>query len=351
MTMLARAIADRDISALPSRRDDAWKYSDLRAAVRTIPEPSPRSGGILTPGPFADVEAEHEVVFVNGYCAHDASFEARAGETTSLRLRFVSQAENTAHQAAFALTVAPGASLTLIETYEGFGSAYLSNVSIDIWLAEGAGLERIVVLDEPADAVSVSVAEVELQPHAHFAQTVLASGARLQRHETRVHHPGGGAQVRIDGVYLLGGRRHSDITTIVTHEGVEGVTSQLVKGAVSGQARGVFQGRIVVSEGADQTDARMGHHALLLQDGAEIDAKPELEIYADDVSCAHGNTVGALDEEALFYMRQRGIPEVPARALLMQAFLGEVVDRIEHQAAQDAAHGWLVERLGTLADV
>jgi Fe-S cluster assembly protein SufD len=92
----------------------------------------------------------------------------------------------------------------------------------------------------------------------------------------------------------------------------------------------------------------MGHHALLLEDGAEVDAKPELEIYADDVACAHGNTVGALDEAALFYMRQRGIPEVQARALLMQAFVGEVTDRIGHPLAREAAEAWIAERLGAL---
>lgn len=348
MTLLARAIADQDAAALPSRRDEAWKYSDLRAAVRAVPPPSPPSGGPLTPGPLSGVEAAQEIVFINGFGAHDGDFEARGGNET-LRLRFVSQAEETAHQVRFAIRVAAGANLTLLETYEGSGSAYLSNVSIDIFLAEGARLERIAVLDEPADAVSVSVAEVELQPHAHFAQTVLTTGARLQRHETRVHHPGGGADVRVDGVYLLGGKRHSDITTIVTHEGVEGVTDQLIKGAVTEQGRGVFQGRIVVARGADKTDARMGHHALLLMDGAEVDAKPELEIYADDVSCAHGNTVGALDEEALFYMRQRGIPEMEARALLMQAFLGEVTDRIGQDQAREAAQAWLAERLGAHA--
>jgi len=346
MTLLSRAIADQDAAALPGRRDEAWKYSDLRGVVRVVPPPSPPSTAPLTPGPLSGVSSTHEVVFVNGFSAHDAAFEARPGSAETLRLRFVSRAEDTSHQAAFAIHVAEGATLTLLESYEGSGSAYLSNVSLDIFLAEGARLERLVVLDEPGDAVSVSMADVELQPRAHFAQTVLTQGARLQRHETRVHHPGGGAQVRIDGVYLLAGKRHCDITTIVTHEGVEGVTDQLIKGAVADQARGVFQGRIVVAHGADKTDARMGHHALLLTDGAEIDARPELEIYADDVQCAHGNTVGALDDEALFYMRQRGIPEGEARALLMQAFLGEVTDRIGHVDGREAAQAWLAERLG-----
>jgi len=107
----------------------------------------------------------------------------------------------------------------------------------------------------------------------------------------------------------------------------------------------VFQGRIVVAHGADRTDARMGHHALVLSDRAEVDAKPELEIWADDVACAHGNTVGALDEDALFYIRSRGLPEPEARALLVEAFLGEVVDRIVHVQAHELARAWTARAL------
>jgi Fe-S cluster assembly protein SufD len=114
---------------------------------------------------------------------------------------------------------------------------------------------------------------------------------------------------------------------------------------VRDQARGVFQGRIVVAEGADRTDARMEHHALILSDRAEVDAKPELEIYADDVACSHGNTVGALDEDALFYARQRGIPEPEARALMTEAFVGEVIDRIQHEGAREIVRQWAAERL------
>jgi Fe-S cluster assembly protein SufD len=108
----------------------------------------------------------------------------------------------------------------------------------------------------------------------------------------------------------------------------------------------VFQGRILVEKGADGTDARLGHHALLLSDRAEVDAKPELLIFADDVQCAHGNTIGALDENALFYARQRGIPDEQARALLTGAFVGEVIDRIEHEGARAVAQAWVDARLG-----
>jgi len=155
-----------------------------------------------------------------------------------------------------------------------------------------------------------------------------------------------GAAVRLDSAYILSGQRHADLTTAVDHLGVDGSTSQMTKGVVDDQARGVFQGRIVVKEGADRTDARMRHDALILSDRAEVDAKPELEIYADDVQCAHGNTVGALDEEALFYARQRGLTDAEARALLTAAFIGEAVDRIEDDQARTVAQGWIAARLG-----
>ncbi len=335
---LMKAIEQRDASLLPGRRDEDWRWSDLRSVVRAVPQPSPAADRPSSPPPLAELSTDNEIVVVNGR-AETFGFHAVAGLPRTLRLRIVSRADQTAHQGALTLDIEPDAELTLIETYEGEGAGYLSDFSLAVSVGEGARFERIVVIDEPADAVSISQSQVELQAGARFSQTVLASGAKLQRHETHVNHPGSGAEVRIDGLYLLSGKRHADLTSVVDHMAPDGVTSQLTKGLAKDQARGVFQGRIVVAEGADRTDARMGHHALLLNDGAEIDAKPELEIYADDVSCAHGNTVGSIDEDALFYMRARGIPEHEARALLMEAFVGEVVDRIVHDGARASCSG------------
>jgi Fe-S cluster assembly protein SufD len=342
---LMRAIISGNPAFLPGRRDEAWRYSDLKGVMRTVPETSPEAEVPSMAAPLAGIAAvDHEIVVVNGRSVVQ-HVVAEAAAPRTLRLRIVSQADHTAHAGALALDVPPGADLTLIETYEGQGSAYVCDFALAISLGEGARLERIVLLDEPADAISVSQAEVNLSPGADFRQTVVAAGARLQRHETHVRHPGGGAQARLDGLYLLRDRRHADLTTVLTHTAPDGETQQLTKGLVRDQARGVFQGKIVVAEGADRTDARMGHHALLLNDGAEVDAKPELEIYADDVACTHGNTVGSLDEEALFYIRSRGLPEAEARALLMQAFIGEVVDRIAHDGAREAVAAWVAETL------
>jgi Fe-S cluster assembly protein SufD len=336
---LAAAIAERDVAQLPGRRDEDWRWTDLRGLIRQAPEAShPLAPEEAGQGPFAAL-AQRTVRIANG--RGETAVEVSGDAVVALD---VVGAGTGGHAAVLTLTVSPGASLTLLESYRGRG-AYLAQTTLEIVVGVGARVERIVLADEPADAVAVSQAEVRLDPTAEFAQTTLASGARRQRLETRIAHPGGHAEVRLDGVYLLDGKRHADITTAVTHAAVHGTTRQLVKGVVRDQARGVFQGRIVVAEGADHTEARMGHHALILSDQAEVDAKPELEIYADDVACAHGNTVGALDEEALFYMRQRGLPEPEARALLIEAFVGEVIDRIAHEGARDLARAWAAERL------
>ena len=333
----------KDVSSFPSRRVEAWKYTDLRRWLRETPLPSP-AAEVAPGGPFAVLGGD-ELAVVNGRCErHPGVFAEGPGEHVA-RLRFVSTADGAGHQASVPVEVRAGASLLLLESYEGQAAGYVSNVALTISVGAGARLTRIVIQDDAADALSLSAAEVTLGEGAAFAQTVLTTGAKLQRHETRLAHPGHGAEVRIDGVYLLDGARHSDLTSVVAHSGLNGVTSQLTKGVVRDTARGVFQGKIVVERGADGTDARMGHHALILGERAEVDAKPELEIYADDVQCAHGNTVGNLDESALFYMQQRGIPADEARALLTQAFLFEVVDRIAHEGAREVVRLWLTARL------
>ena len=336
---LAAAIADRDVAQLPSRRDEDWRWTDLRGLIRAIPEPSAPFPGDIGPGPFDQLTPDQRVL-VNG---GEAAIEVGVGEKAEIALRLAARGGGS-HANRVSITLGQGARLRLFESYDSDGAS-LAQTTLAITLAEGAAVERIVLTADDPEAVSVSQAEVRLAPGAEFGQTVLSPGARRQRLETVVHHPGGQAKLRLDGVYVLADKAHADLTTIVTHEGVDGATEQLTKGVVRDQARGVFQGRIVVAEGADRTDAKMGHHALLLSDRAEVDAKPELEIYADDVACAHGNTVGALDEDALFYARQRGMSEAEARALLTEAFLGEVVDRIWNEAARDVVRAWVGERL------
>ena len=335
----------RDASTLPTRRDEAWRWSDLRRAVGMPVEPAPDLPPPYRPGVFSAVEGG-ETTFANGRLSDGGALSRlRLGDEVR-RLRFVTETAAAGWQAGVDIVVAAGAQATLLESYEGRGR-YVSHAAFSIVLEPGASLERVVVLDEDAEAVNVSVAAVSLGFGARFSQTVVATGARLQRHETQLIHPGQGASVRMDGLYLLGGARHADLTSGVTHEG-GGETSQMFKGVAADRARAVFQGQIIVRPGADGTNARMRHDALLLSDTAEINAKPELEIYADDVQCTHGNTVGALDEEALFYIRSRGVPEAEAKALLMQGFIGEVVERIVHEGAREVVRAFVAARLEAL---
>ena len=375
----------KDVETIPSRRTEAWKYSDLRRWLRDEPPLSPAlPEGEPNDGPFKALTV-NEVLIANGRLnwwsedameagievSHHAGPDAprtadempmgalaaakaldgvhiitfKTGAPHVLALRLLSDAVKTGHHARIGVVVEAGAHATLLESHEGRGEAYLSNTLLEIIVEESATLERIVLIDEPHDAISVSSAEVRLSKNAAYHQTIAASGAKLQRLETRIAHAGEGATVRMDGLYALSGDRHTDLTSVVDHLAPDGLTSQLTKGVVRDTARGVFQGKIIVERGADGTDARMGHHALILGERGEIDAKPELIIYADDVQCAHGNTVGNLDESALFYMQQRGIPADEARALLTEAFLIEVVDRIAHEGAREVARTWLTDRL------
>lgn len=330
-----------DADTFPSRRTEAWKYSDLKRYLRAAPEPS-GTAVVGAPGPFYALGGE-AIVFANGRAVGVTDFIA-SGEQT-LRLRYIADAVGTGHTAGARVSARAGAKLLLLETHEGAGSAYVAHNRLELDVAAGAEVTRVVLVEEPEDVISIAEADVRVEAGGVFRQTVVTTGAKLQRIETRVTHFAQGAHVQMDGLYLLNGARHADLTSTVRHVAADGTTSQLIKGVARDTARGVFQGKIVVERGADGTDARMGHHALIASERAEIDAKPELIIYADDVQCAHGNTVGTLDESALFYMQQRGIPADEARALLTQAFLIEVIDRIEHEGAREVAREWLTARL------
>ncbi len=333
----------KDASSFPSKRVEAWKYSDLRRHLREAPSPSPSATvPLVGGGPFEGLGGE-AMVFVNGRAVNETQLMVSGDRT--VRLRLISRAEETGHAMNARISVRAGARLLLLETHEGEGSAYVAHNRLELEVARGAEVTRVVLADEPADAISITEAQVRVEAGGLYRQTILTTGAKLQRQETQVTHRAQGADVRLDGVYVLSDARQADLTTVVDHVAANGLTSQLTKGVVRDTARGVFQGKIIVERGADGTDARMGHHALILGERAEVDAKPELEIYADDVQCAHGNTVGNLDESALFYMQQRGIPADEARALLTEAFLIEVVDRIEHEGAREVVRQWLTDRL------
>ncbi len=338
---LSAALETGDVGLLPSRRDEDWRWTDLRGLLRVLP---PKAGPVLAAlgeGPFAGL-ADQTHVLTGG--AETLTVVVPAGANQTLALRIISQGE-TSLSASATFRVSAGSKLVLLESYEGDEGAYVTNLDLQFEIEPGGSLERLALATDGADGILVSKAVAVLGGGATFTQTLATSGARRQRLETSVDHPGAGARVELNGIYLLAGKRHADLTTTVRHMGVDGHTQQLTKGVVRDQARGVFQGRIIVEEGADRTEARMGHHALVLSDKAEVDAKPELLIHADDVQCAHGNTIGALDEDALFYMAQRSLPDVVARTLLVAAFVSEAIEGVGHDGARAVLEEWIAKAM------
>ncbi|MDF1767324.1 Fe-S cluster assembly protein SufD [Maricaulis sp.] len=313
-----REATQRD--GLPTRRNEFWKWSDLRRAANDV-------SGV----------GRLDVTGLDGLT------NVKDGD----RIELAVAASAGASAADAALVVPAGASVTLVETLKGAAGS-LGNWHMTIRLEAGARLDRVVITDHDADAVFVGSAEIELAETATLNQTMVDTGARLSRNETHVTHPGQGASITMGGAYVLAAGRHADTTNLVHHTGPGGVTQQLVKGAVASGGHGVFQGKFIVDRAAQQTDARMTHRALMLGERAEIDAKPELEIYADDVQCAHGNALGTLDETALFYMRQRGLPKARARALLIESYLAEPLDRVQDEALRERLKASLRARLGAL---
>jgi len=212
----------------------------------------------------------------------------------------------------------------------------------------GAHLSRILICENAPEQTRINQAFVEVGENGHYTQFIMDFGARLSRIEAHITYTGSNANVTLNGAYLLDGIARADATSIVHHKTPGCTTRQLHKGVVLGQAQAVFQGKFHVDRLGQQTDAQMGHHSLLLSEQGRVRAKPELEIYADDVACAHGNTTGSLDKEALFYMRQRGLPDADARTLLTRAFLVETAaslpDDLRTQVCLDMDN-WLERQL------
>jgi Fe-S cluster assembly protein SufD len=307
------------LADLPSRRVEAWKWTDLRAAMSDSEEALAGSGPVAPLGPIASL-AE---LFGDG--PSELVIETK-GETFENR-----QEDGDAGQVG-KIIARSGSAATLVERIgvTGVGLRTIVPAFTEIEVEPGAKLTRIVVQEnavpagEASAAIVLNEAVVRLGKGASYRQFVLGEGAKLARIETSIV-AGEGAEIDLNAVYLASSKRHIDLTSRVTHGAHGIVTRQLVRGVARKGGRGVFQGRFLVERAAQKTDAQMAHNALLLEEGAEVFAKPELEIYADDVACAHGNTAGQLDEDAVFYLRQRGLPEVDARAMITRAFLMEAL--------------------------
>ncbi|HEX4534170.1 MAG TPA: Fe-S cluster assembly protein SufD [Rhizomicrobium sp.] len=322
------------MNALPHRRIEDWKYSDLRSAVDAdVVAAAPTAVWTVASSSGAADIADLPAIMPRG--EHGAMAELAVSHAkTGPYLRVAKGARGAVHlhltesgHGRALIVLDDDASLTLQETVQAVDFA---NVAIEIVVGKNARLDH-VRLGTRNDAVqvadySVRVAEGGIY-HAHFANF----GGKLSRTELHIALDGEGAQAHLSGVSVLNDR-HADVTTHVDHAIGNTQSTQIFKNVANGHSRGVYQGKVTVRAGANGSDSRQTAKGLLLSEGAEIDLKPELEILADDVKCAHGAAVGDLDEESIFYLRSRGIPEAEARSLLIRAFLEDGVAEIEDEA-------------------
>lgn len=388
-------------TGLPTPRLEAWKFTDLRglarlsfappmAAEAPLPEvtaavaPSDLTGprlvfvdGRYHPGASdtGDLGAGVEVAPMATVLADDPDFVRRhleddeepleflnaafAGDGAVIRvapgavcedavsLIFVSGAEaRPASHPRVLISVGEGARISVIERHAGAGvNPYFVNMVTRFDVGEGARLNHAVIQDTAVQGYYLSTGRVAIAKDGVYDGFVLTVGGRLSRHGVTARLRGPGAECRLSGAYMLRGEQHSDVATVIHHEQPNTTCHEQFKGVVDDTSRGVFQGRIVVHPGADGTDGRQSSRALLLSDKATVDTKPELEIFADDVKCAHGATAGQLDAEALFYLRSRGIPEAEARGMLVRAFVeeafAEIGDDTLREAVVSRAGRWL----------
>lgn len=235
-----------------------------------------------------------------------------------------------------------GAAAGLVEYYCYDGapkSCYFNNIVNEIYLGAGAELNHYKFQNEACKAAHIAFNAVRIKRNGVYNGFCLQKGADLGRNETRVQLLEEEAKAEVNAAYLMNGWATLDTTTDIEHLAEKTYSSQLIKGVVGGEAKGVFQGKIRIAPNAQKTEGRQLHKALLLSDTAEIDVKPELEIYADDVKCSHGAASGELDQEQLFYLRSRGIGEEEARQMLIDAYLTDVVARVDDPEIRDWLRG------------
>ncbi|CAM5511225.1 Fe-S cluster assembly protein SufD [Rhodanobacter lindaniclasticus] len=239
-----------------------------------------------------------------------------------------------------------GAELSLVEQHVGCGEAgQLATVVSDIDVRDGARLHHVILQDAATGTSLIRRSSLHLHARAQATLHVLELGGALARHDLRAELVGDGAQLHTRGVFMPHGRQHVDTQLAIRHQALDTTSTSHWRGVANDRARGVFRGAIVVAPGADGSDANLSNKNLLLSPNAEIDTKPELEIYADEVQAAHGATVGQLDERSLFYLRSRGIPLAEARAMLTAAFCRAVLGDLPNEALREHLSALLIAQL------
>jgi Fe-S cluster assembly protein SufD len=335
---------------LPNRRVEGWKWTDVQRAAKGIRGYGKVQFQCSVPPQWTEVKRSASQDFFANLLAY-AGVQSVPYIELSNWVKIIDvdfRALPGVSHAALTINAGAGEAIRIHEHYSSAEQAF-SAIGVDYVVGKGARVERVVLIDEAPEAVLLLSSGVTLNEGGEFVQTVVSQGARLLRHETQLHHAGGGARATLNGAYLVGNGLHSDFTTRVEMHGPGGELSQTAKGIAYGGGRGVFQGKINVKQAAQKTAANMTHKGMIVDEKSEIDAKPELEIYADDVECSHGNAIGTLDEMALFYMQQRGLPEPEARRLLVESFLDEALGEISHERTAGTIRGLISKRLKGLA--
>jgi Fe-S cluster assembly protein SufD len=336
----------------------APKLSDIAGlekglAVRTLREVLEADDAALQVQLFAAGSSDSMVALNSAMMTDGLVIEVADGAVLKQPLHIVHIASGGAPSAMFTrslIKVGNAAGATLVESYIAADGAktYQAHDSLIVSIGDGARLDHVRLIEDGREAFNISSSSVILGKNAHFNTFGMTSGALVSRYQAVIEVAGEGSKVETNGVNLLNGRQHADTTLFLDHAVPNGTSREIFRAVVDDRGHSVFQGRIIVRPKAQKTDAKMMTRALLLSDEAEADNKPELEIFADDVTCGHGATTGALDESLLFYLRARGLSEAEAQALLIQAFVGEAIESIVsddlRELAISAAQRWLAAR-------
>ncbi|MFW2405079.1 MAG: Fe-S cluster assembly protein SufD [Gammaproteobacteria bacterium] len=290
--------------------------------------------------PFAALNA----AFVQDAVIVDVGNDAHIANT--LHVVFATDSATAHTQTRVLISAGQHSSANVIEHHVGEGDAW-KNTTTDIECAESSRLTYVKLQDESAQTDHIAAQEVRLAANSVFRSAQFDLGARLSRNDLGVRLMGPGASAEMFGLFLADGHRHVDNQTRIDHEAGDATSLEHYRGIMNDRGRGVFNGKIIVHDGADGTDAQLNNRNLLLSRTAEIDTKPELEIYTDDVKCAHGATTGQLDELAMFYLRARGIPARVAKHMLVIAFAREILQQFDPAATElaDYVNATLERRL------
>lgn len=368
---------------LPTRRVESYHYTDLKQLLRAVPElagdPLAAAEVTVTP-PALTVAGAYQLVIANGRVQTHGTAPAGvivgqtkgsvlttrddivtrlngAFATDALTLELEGSVEpviqidrriegQAGHSASAArIFVADGGSAVILEVYSGSDEAHLANHSTFLQVGKGARVTHVTVNLMGARATHFATNEYVLGEDANLRTLIINAGAQLSRTQLFPRYAGAGATADVTGLNLVSDGQHTDITMDALHAVPHTSSKPLFKSIARGRSKAVVQGRLVVARDAQKTDAKLMSQGLMLSDEAEILAKPELEIYADDVVCGHGSTCGQLDEDSLFYLVSRGIPKPEAETMLVRAFLAELIEPIEdaalNEALTDVIEGWL----------